>query len=248
MIEINLLPKEYLKSSRSLNLGKTGLYAIAAVAGIVLMLAGITVFQMYQLGRLEGDIDKARARAAVLQKDIQVVDALMDVKTKISDRMTAVERLDRNRSAWVRILEDVARDVPEFVWLGVFREKEREVAQKETAKKKSGGKEAEAEKPSPGSGGPPSSRQVEIEGYAFTLNSLAAFMINLMRSDYFDGVELVRSEEKSFPEKETAYLFQLSANVHYLSDEDLRNMIAQAEADANEAAKDKNTTSHRTLN
>ena len=73
-------------------------------------------------------------------------------------------------------------------------------------------------------------------------------MINLMRSDYFDGVELVRSEEKKFPEKETAYLFQLSANVHYLSDEELRNMIAQAEADANNAGREENTTSHRTLN
>lgn len=246
MIEINLLPKEYLKSSRSLSLGKTGLYAVAAVAGIVVMLAGITFYQMFQLGQLESDIEKARARAAVLQKDIQVVDALMDVKVKISDRMSAVERLDRNRSAWVRVLEDMARNVPEFVWLGVFREKELVVTQKsDAAAKKTAGKDAKAEE-TPASSGPPSTREVEIEGYAFTLNSLAAFMINLMRSDYFDDVELVRSEEKNFPEKESAYLFQLSANVHYLSDEELRDMIAQAEADANN--QDENTTSHRTLN
>lgn len=245
MIEINLLPKEYLKSSRSLSLGKTGLYAIVAVAGIVLMLVGITFYQMYQLGQLESDIEKARARAAVLQKDIQVVDALMEVKAKISDRMSAVERLDRNRSAWVRVLEDMARNVPEFVWLGIFREKEIVVAQKnESANKNAGGKDANAESTPVKSDGPPSSREVEIEGYAFTLNSLAAFMINLMRSDYFDEVELVRSEEKKFPEKESAYLFQLSANVHYLSDEELRNMIAQAEQEANKEA----NASHRALN
>ena len=47
-----------------------------------------------------------------------------------------------------------------------------------------------------------------------------------------------------FPEKESAYLFQLSANVHYLSDEELRNMIAQAEQEANEEA----NASHRALN
>lgn len=242
MIEINLLPKQYLKSSRSFSFGKTGLYGVAAAAGVILMLAGISFYQIYQLGRLETDIEKARARAAVLQKDIQVVDALTDVKIKIANRMEAVEKLDRNRSAWVRVLEDMARNVPEFVWLGVFHEKPIEVKSVASDKNKKNAADSTAK---PVQSGPPSVRQVEIEGYAFTLNSLAAFMINLMRSDYFDEVELVSTEEKKFQEKEKAYNFRLGCNVHYLSDEDLRRLIAQAEQEANDQTE---TTSHRTLN
>jgi Tfp pilus assembly protein PilN len=77
---------------------------------------------------------------------------------------------------------------------------------------------------------------VEIEGYAFTLNAVAAFMIKLMQSDYFDNVELMESKENKFSEDERAFLFTVSANAHYLSDEELRNLAAQAERDAASAS------------
>jgi len=122
MIEINLLPKQYRKSGVSFSFGKSSLYAIAGVVGVILMLAGISVYQWDQTKKLDENIAKARQRAAMLQKDIQLVDALIDVKTKIRKRMSAVERLDSHRSTWVRILEDLSRNVPEFVWLARFTE------------------------------------------------------------------------------------------------------------------------------
>ncbi|MEE8576941.1 MAG: PilN domain-containing protein [candidate division Zixibacteria bacterium] len=236
MIEVNLLPKEYLKKGGTFALGKAGLYGIGIAAGIVLLLISISTYQVYQLSELEEGIAKAKQRASVLQRDIQVVDALIDVKTKIASRMSAVERLDANRSAWVRILEDVARDVPEFVWLGTFKESAAVVAKTEP---NDGDEEGSA---TPITTAPPSTRPVELEGYAFTLNALAAFMINMMRSDYFDEVELISTDEKRFLEDEVAYKFVLACNVHYLSDEDLRNLVAQAETKATGSNK------HRTLN
>ncbi|MBD3404459.1 hypothetical protein GF420_16325 [candidate division GN15 bacterium] len=243
MIEINLLPKEYLKGSRGLSLGKTGIYAIAGAAGVILMLVGITAYQMYQLGKLETDIAKAEQRAAVLQKDIQLVDALIDVKQKVSNRMTAVERLDRNRSAYVRILEDIARNVPEFVWLGSY--KEQTVKKPDPKGKQAKNNKADTTKAATGSSELPPKRQVEIEGYAFTLNALAAFMINMMRSDYFDEVQLQSTSEKKFQGTERAYNFVLSCNVHFLSDEELQNLIASSGKDADKGG---SSATHRTLN
>ena len=124
MIEVNLLPKEYLKKSFRFSLGKAGLYGVVGAVGVVLMLMVITVYQVHQIGELDDNIARARKRAAMLQKDIQLVDALTDVKAKISSRMAAVETLDQHRSVWVRILEEIAKDVPEFVWLGRFSEGE----------------------------------------------------------------------------------------------------------------------------
>ncbi len=220
MIEINLLPKDYLKKSFNLSLGKTGLYALGGAVGVIIMLVGITFYQTHQLSQLDKNIERARQRAAMLQRDIQVVDALIDVKGKINDRMTAVERLDRHRSAWVRVLEDVARNVPEFIWLGRFVE-EIPVPEKQAAA------DAKKQADTPGAASPADARKVSMEGYAFTLNALAKLMINMMRSDYFNEVELVSTEEKKLDEQK-AYNFVLTANLHFLSDEQLRNLIAKS--------------------
>lgn len=245
MIEINLLPKSYQKKSFDFSLGKTGIYAIAAAAGIVLMLITITIYQNYQMSELESNIEKARQRAAMLERDIQLVDALSDVKNKVQMRMAAVERLDSHRSAWVRILEDVTKNVPEFVWLSRFEEKKIEKKEDKETKNKKNAKndQQDAENAQQEDNNTPAVRPAVVEGHAFTLNALAAFMIKMMRSDYFDEVELVSTEAKTLQEKR-AYNFVINCNVHYLSDEELRNMVAQVEQSGNKSQ----TTSHKKLN
>jgi Tfp pilus assembly protein PilN len=250
MIQINLLPKNYLKRQSSFNFGKTGLYVAAGAVGVLVMLAVVTFYQMRQINALEAGIERANERAAMLQKDIKLVDALIDVKTKINHRLEAVERLDRHRSVWVRVLQDVSSDVPDFVWLTELRQKAPDL--KPNQNKNSGanmpdskaGKENSPEVAGPVKDTLHSFDQAEIEGHAFTLNALAAFMINLMRSDYFDDVELVSSKEVKFTGNEKAYNFVVSCNVHYLTDEQLRATVAQRgneaddlnEADYEEAA------------
>lgn len=240
MIQINLLPKEYLKNKRVFAVGKSGIYVVAGSVAAVALLAGVTFWQMHQVSVLDENIARANQRAAMLRQDIQMVDALSDVKTKITLRMQAVERLDRHRTVWVRLLENIAQDVPEFVWLGEFRQTDLQLAKKDggpSANDPNGmpaGSNASAAK---GTGIDTSMiHPVEIDGYAFTLNAVAAFMIKLMQSDYFENVELVASNDTKFSDNERAYAFTLSANAHYLSDEELRNLAAQAEKDAASAS------------
>ena len=251
MIQINLLPKNYLKRQSSFNFGKTGLYVVAGAVGVLVMLAVVTFYQIRQLNSLEAGIERANERAAMLQKDIKLVDALIDVKTKINHRLEAVERLDRHRSVWVRILQDVASNVPDFVWLAELRQKAPDVKPNQNKNttanmpdSKKSGKDATLEVAGPEADTLHTFDKAEIEGHAFTLNALAAFMINLMRSDYFDDVELVSSKEVKFTGNEKAYNFVVSCNVHYLTDEQLRATVAQRgneaddlnEADYEEAA------------
>lgn len=254
MLEINLLPKEYLKKGLSLSFGKTGMYVLMGFAGIVVMLVGVTFYQIHQKASLEEKISIANRRAIMLQKDIKVVDALIDVKTKITQRMAAVERLDSHRSAWVRIMTDIAKDVPEFVWLGKIEEI-KEVQDPKKAKVTDEGTSQPNQQnqrdntATQNKGGVPTVRPVRVEGYAFTLNALASFMINLMRSGYFDEVELVSSDEVKF-EEHKAQNFVLSANLHYLSDEEIQKIIAQDDIGSKEPAADNATpeTSHKQLN
>ena len=231
MIEINLLPKGFHKKSLDFSVGKAGMYAVVAVAGVLVMLIAVTFYQKNQISTLEENITRAHQRASMLQKDIALVDGLMDVKNKITGRMLAVERLDGHRSIWVRILEDVARNVPDFVWLSKFSEQPPKLV----------AKKADTAKPAfdPSK---PIVRKAQIEGFSFTLNALASFMIKMMRSDYFDEVELVSTSEVELQE-EKAYNFVLSFNVHYLTDEELRDNIAMAKAEAKNQK-----TGHKSLN
>ncbi len=214
IIKINLLPKQYLKRSGGFSLGKHGKYAIAAVAAVILLLGTITTYQVYQMNELQEQMKIARMRTQQLQKDIELVDALTDIKYKITNRLEAVERLDRHRSAWVKILEEVARNVPDFVWLSSFAE----TNAAGTAAAVDTTVQAQTV---------PSVRPVEIEGFTFTLNALAAFMIKMMRSNYFDEVDMANVEEISFGEQK-AYNFKIDCNVHYLSDEELEKILTQA--------------------
>ncbi len=235
MIEINLLPKQYHKKAVNLSFGKAGFYVLGGVVGIVIMLAFVSFYQAHQISKLDENIGKAKQRAAMLQKDIRLVDALIDVKKKIGERMSAVERLDSHRTAWVRVLENVSRNVPEFIWLARLSENDAPAP-----------KVADTSQQNQAVAATDSQRRVheaEIEGYAFTLNALASFMINMMRSDYFDNVELTTTSEKVFGDQK-AYNFVFSCNVHYLSDEELQNLIALA----NGSVKDNKKASHKSLN
>jgi len=229
MININLIPKQYLKRSGGVSLGKHGIYAAAAVCGIILMLGAVTVYQLHQMRELSGQMEIARSRTAQLEKDIKMVDALIDIKAKITNRMEAVERLDRHRGAWVRILEDLTRNIPEFVWLSSFVEIPEKPAVS-APKPGQAGKNAPPPKVETATvvSAPtgPIVRSAEIEGFTFTLNALASFMIKMMRSNFFEDVDLVYSKEIAFG-KQKAYNFKLSCNVHYLSDEELEKIVAQ---------------------
>jgi Tfp pilus assembly protein PilN len=222
LININLLPKRYLKRSGGLSLGKHGIYSVIAAVGILLMFGAVSAWQQYKISELNGQMDIARARTIQLEKDIKLVDALIDIKSKITDRLKAVERLDRHRSAWVKILEDISANVPDFVWLSKFSE----VAQKPAAAQAQDSTAATQDYTQL------SVKPVEIEGFTFTLNALASLMIKVMRSDYFDEVDLVNTEEFAFG-KQKAYNFKLSCNVHYLSDEELENAFVQKPSDSN---------------
>src|SRR3972149_850762 len=122
MIEINPLPRELQGRPRWIALTKAATYAVAGMAGLAAVLAGLTVMQKMRIANIHKKISEAKVREAKMQKDIQLVDALTALKGKILERMSAIEGLDHNRSAYVRFLEDLSGRVPEHLWLSNFRE------------------------------------------------------------------------------------------------------------------------------
>ena len=58
----------------------------------------------------------------------------------------------------------------------------------------------------------PAKKITNVEGYAYTLNSIASFFIGLMKSDYFDDVELAYAKQEMLDEV-SAYKFKISCVV-----------------------------------
>ena len=205
MIEINLLPKDLKRKGRAFAFDKNLIY-VGAVAGIlVILFVVVSVFQNFKLKALDKKIAEANKRTEELRKNIELVDALTDLKDKLLRRMSAIETLDKNRATWVQVLEDLSQRVPEYLWLSVLREEE-------AVPESQAGAEADTSIETALPLAP--TRKVNIEGYTYSINSLALFLIQLTRSDYFMNMEL-QFIKKSEMEKQKTFSFGLSGELIY---------------------------------
>ncbi len=196
MIEVNLLPKAYRKRTKTFRFDKKATYMAVTAGVIALLLVVVTLYQKYQLTSIAGKIAHASAEKARLQEDIRVIDDLTVLKERIIMRMEAIEKLDRYRSTWVRVLEDLNQRVPEYMWLTRVSEIAQDASVKKQPKNIPGQdvavdstektEFAMFDKPVP----------TEIEGYAFTLNSIASFLIGLTKSEFFENIDLAFAREE----------------------------------------------------
>lgn len=224
MIEINLLPKEYRKRTNVLSFDKKALYGSIAAAALVVIMGAMTFYQSSQMNKLSRMAIKARMEENRYKKDIAVIDALTEVKSKILARVEAIEKLDHRRTFYLSLLEDLNSRIPEYLWMTSFLEipagtdprgaaqpggKLRGSQQPSAAQ---ASKELEKEQPVAAVG--PMQGTAEIEGYAFSLNSIGSFIIGMMKSDYFKNVKLNRAVAEDVGTV-TAYTFKISCDLNY---------------------------------
>ena len=202
-IEINLLPRELRKRTKIVSLDKSIMYIASLVVILIILFVAITVFQNIKLKSMDVKIAEAQKKTDQLKPNIELVDALTQVKDKIMQRMSAIESLERNRAVWVRVLEDLSKRVPEYLWLSLLKEEE------------SASPKADSLKPKTPT--PPESqvRRVTLEGYSYSLNSLASFMIQLLQSRYFTNMDLQYVKRAEVKELK-AFSFQLVGDLNYL--------------------------------
>ena len=188
MIEINLLPRE-MRKARGLRVPRSVVIAAAAGAGLALLLIAVTAYQGYRLHRIDGQITEVRRQADKMKNDIMLVDRLVDVKSKVLARLAAIEQLDGDREQWVMILEDLSQRIPEFLWLTSFKPVPAVTiaAAKTALPSKTPGAQAQAPADSAAAA---KVQRLTVEGFSFTLNGLANFLINLNESDYFGDIAL----------------------------------------------------------
>lgn len=193
MIEINLLPKELQWKRFSFRLDKK--LVILLVTGVV-VLSGLAsysyVFQAGKIATYETTIASLKTEVEQYAEEIKRIDEMNTMIARMTARMTAIEILDRNRDYWVDLLEDLIKRVPEYLWLTSVRDASSAVVSR-----------------TPGQ--PAAPTKSTIEGFSFSLNALATFIVRLKKSDILKNIEisLINLEQT---EKTKAYFFKLTCD------------------------------------
>lgn len=195
MIEINLLPKELQHRRFGFTVDKNVIIILVGGLAIAGLLAAYSfVFQTGKVRALNNDILQAQTETDRYSAEIQKIEDISLKKTQILARMSAIQILDQNRNYWVTLLEDLVRRVPEYVWLT-------SVEQNPGVASTAGAAGAQ----------PVAAAKSTMNGYSFSLNAFATFLIRLKKSDLFYNIELtsIKLEET---DQAKAYSFKITCN------------------------------------
>ena len=119
MIRINLLPKEE-KSQRRMKVdfqpGDLVIpVAILAAAGLVIL--GTSLSQGSRIGGLQRSIAQVEAESRALAPQIERVNRLAQERAELDLRLGIISKLEKGRTQSVRLMDELARCVPDHLWL-----------------------------------------------------------------------------------------------------------------------------------
>ncbi len=119
MIRINLLPQDERRTKRGggFKLDKAKVIPLACLALVLCGSLATVMVQGSRLSSIEREVVTARAEAEQYQKTIALIDEMVRKERELGRRLDLVQQLDRNRFRTVRVLDEVARRVPRYMWL-----------------------------------------------------------------------------------------------------------------------------------
>ena len=125
MIRVNLLaPERPTKSKKtrsavSVAPGAVQVYLFLAlfVGGALVLCAALWWYESSKIKKLDADIATAEQRQRELQAIKVQVDALEAKRRTFQQKVDLIERLKAEQSAPVHLLDEISKNLPDFVWL-----------------------------------------------------------------------------------------------------------------------------------
>lgn len=203
MIEVNLLPGGKKRSSKGRGISLKGFslpsfgkgggggfsmpgdpYQLgAAAAGIVSLAVIAWLFLGVRSDReeIQVAVDAAVQDSVRFADLIQRTNQLTARRDSIGQRVAIIQEIDQGRYVWPHILDEVARALPDYVWLHEMTQVQQDPL------------------------------QIRVSGRAGSNFSITNFMRNLEASSFLRGVTIERSEQEASDQdpKEIVYAFEL---------------------------------------
>lgn len=133
MIRVNLLERKQKEPSKlpSLNLGgSTGLIAAALVLAAIGWIGWRYVDNKSQIGELNTRIADADKQIENLKKVLRQVDEFQAKKKALEQKVEVISGLKRQQRVPVHLLDQISRQIPDYLWLEAMEEKEAGVSLK----------------------------------------------------------------------------------------------------------------------
>ncbi|OPY09111.1 MAG: Fimbrial assembly protein (PilN) [Syntrophus sp. PtaB.Bin001] len=126
MIRINLLP--YREKQKQAGLKKEIILLSGAFLAFVLVIVGIHSFMLFNISSLEKEIQEKENTVARLDKIVGEVEVFKKDKNSLEKKLSVISKLEENRSAPVRYLDELNLAVPtRDAWLDKVSQKETEL-------------------------------------------------------------------------------------------------------------------------
>jgi len=125
MIRINLLPGEEKRQRKAAVALKAGdlVVPLALLVATVLVVAGTALSQRTRADGLVRSIAEVEAQSRVLAPQIERVNRLAQERAELDLRLGIIGKLQKGRTQSVRLMDELARCIPEHLWVsGVDQE------------------------------------------------------------------------------------------------------------------------------
>lgn len=119
MIRINLLPGEDRRRPKATISLKAGDFVVplAVLVATALILAGTALSQYTRAENLARSIAKVDAESRVLAPQIERVNRLAQERAELDLRLGIISKLQKGRTQSVRLMDELARCIPEHMWV-----------------------------------------------------------------------------------------------------------------------------------
>jgi type IV pilus assembly protein PilN len=120
MIRINLLPREEKarRKPATLTFNAGELVWPAAILGVAIAVVAVTALQQnMRASTLKKSIAQVEVQSRELAPQIERVDQLVRERAELDLRLGIIARLEKGRTQSVRLMDELARCVPDHLWL-----------------------------------------------------------------------------------------------------------------------------------
>ena len=119
MIRINLLPREEKAQRKAAVSFKVNDMAgpLVVLAACGLIVAGTAMSQRTRAAQLAKNIAEVEAQSRALAPQIERVNRLAQERAELDLRLGIINKLEKGRTSSVRMMDELARCVPDHLWL-----------------------------------------------------------------------------------------------------------------------------------
>ncbi len=116
MIKINLLP--YREKEKKENLSRQITIIVGSFVIFILCLVWLQIWMTSKVEEIQGQVDSAKQQLKILDQKVGDLEKFKKLKAELQLKMAVIEKLEQNRLAPVKTLDDLALLVPQRnIWL-----------------------------------------------------------------------------------------------------------------------------------